>query len=376
MTAISPTSAPARWPKPTPSSRSMPPLPAPFAEGAAGAGTGMSAFGFKGGIGTASRHFDLDGSDHTLGVLALANFGNAGDLVLPDGRRPVPPETKPQSERGSVILVIATDVPLESRRIATRRTARRRRRAARRLLGQWQRRHRRRLSWPIRSITTSPTISCHCAPSTRTASTRSSAPPRGASRRKPCSTRWSQRPPRSGATGITAVTGGLAPGERRLRPFGPRLAEHRHAPAVRVDAIDIDLAGADHPVDMDQALVAALRRDLLRRQVRTIDETFRIALPQRDMAGGVLVEERVVEQDAALRDRRRGMRQRDFAEPARASSVSSTLFSTASPREALASTIRPPSKRTSGSRRSASPDRRAAWLIAGDMALDPARMRW
>ncbi|MCR4522418.1 MULTISPECIES: P1 family peptidase [Bosea] len=89
----------------------------PVAEGAAGAGTGMSAFGFKGGIGTASRHFDLDDSDHTLGVLALANFGNSGDLVLPDGRRPVPPEVKPQSERGSVILVIATDVPLESRQL-------------------------------------------------------------------------------------------------------------------------------------------------------------------------------------------------------------------------------------------------------------------
>ncbi|WP_293795173.1 P1 family peptidase [uncultured Bosea sp.] len=89
----------------------------PVAEGAVGAGTGMSAFGFKGGIGTASRRFNLDGAEHTLGVLALANFGNAGDLVLPDGRRPVPPETKPQAERGSVILVIATDVPLESRQL-------------------------------------------------------------------------------------------------------------------------------------------------------------------------------------------------------------------------------------------------------------------
>ena len=89
----------------------------PVAEGAIGAGTGMSAFGFKGGIGTASRRFVLDGVEHTLGVLALANFGNAGDLVLPDGRRPVPPETKPQAERGSVILVIATDVPLESRQL-------------------------------------------------------------------------------------------------------------------------------------------------------------------------------------------------------------------------------------------------------------------
>lgn len=89
----------------------------PVAEGAVGAGTGMSAFGFKGGTGTASRRFALDGAEHTLGVLALANFGNAGDLVLPDGRRPAPPETNPQAERGSVILVIATDVPLESRQL-------------------------------------------------------------------------------------------------------------------------------------------------------------------------------------------------------------------------------------------------------------------
>ena len=89
----------------------------PVAEGAVGAGTGMSAFGFKGGIGTASRHFALDSTAHTLGVLALANFGNAGDLVLPDGRRPTPPEAKPQSERGSVILIVATDVPLESRQL-------------------------------------------------------------------------------------------------------------------------------------------------------------------------------------------------------------------------------------------------------------------
>ncbi len=95
----------------------------PVAEGAVGAGAGMTAFGFKGGIGTASRRFDLDGNGCSLGVLALANFGNAGDLVLPDGRRPVPPRARPQAERGSVILVIATDVPLESRQL--QRVARR-----------------------------------------------------------------------------------------------------------------------------------------------------------------------------------------------------------------------------------------------------------
>jgi D-aminopeptidase len=95
------------------------------AEGAVGAGTGMSAFGFKGGIGTASRLLALDGRSHTLGVLVLANFGQAGDLVLPDGRRPVPPEVPapPPPERGSVIIVLATDIPMESRQLT--RVARR-----------------------------------------------------------------------------------------------------------------------------------------------------------------------------------------------------------------------------------------------------------
>lgn len=96
----------------------------PVAEGAVGAGSGMSAFGFKGGIGTASRLMRLDGRDFTLGVLVLANFGNAGDLVLPDGRRPVPPvPTSAAPERGSVIIVLATDLPLESRQLS--RVARR-----------------------------------------------------------------------------------------------------------------------------------------------------------------------------------------------------------------------------------------------------------
>lgn len=90
----------------------------PVEEGAVGAGTGMSAFGFKGGIGTASRLIALDGRSFTLGVLVQANFGNAGDLVLPDGRRPVPPTQGIQPpERGSVIIILATDLPLESRQL-------------------------------------------------------------------------------------------------------------------------------------------------------------------------------------------------------------------------------------------------------------------
>lgn len=95
----------------------------PVAEGVVGAGTGMSAFGFKGGIGSASRRFVLNGRDFTLGALVLANFGVAGDLVLPDGRKPLPPDAGTVAERGSVIIVLATDVPLESRQLT--RVARR-----------------------------------------------------------------------------------------------------------------------------------------------------------------------------------------------------------------------------------------------------------
>lgn len=99
----------------------------PVAEGAVGAGAGMSAFGFKAGIGTASRVLALDGRDYHLGVLVLANFGRAGDLVLPDGRRPGVPKLRKGDfaapERGSVIIVLATDIPLESRQL--KRIARR-----------------------------------------------------------------------------------------------------------------------------------------------------------------------------------------------------------------------------------------------------------
>jgi D-aminopeptidase len=85
-------------------------------QGSVGAGTGMSSFGFKGGIGTSSRRIKLDRTHFHLGVLVLANFGRAGDLVLPDGRRPTPP-TEPTAEKGSVIVILATDVPLEHRQL-------------------------------------------------------------------------------------------------------------------------------------------------------------------------------------------------------------------------------------------------------------------
>ena len=85
-------------------------------EGSVGAGTGMSCFGFKGGIGTASRRIGIEDRDCHLGVLVLANFGRAGDLVLPDGRRP-DPHAAAQPEKGSIIVVLATDVPLDQRQL-------------------------------------------------------------------------------------------------------------------------------------------------------------------------------------------------------------------------------------------------------------------
>ncbi|WP_062564106.1 DmpA family aminopeptidase [Paracoccus aminovorans] len=86
------------------------------AEGSVGAGTGMSCFGFKGGIGTASRRVAVGGQDCHLGALVLANFGRAGDLVLPDGRR-ADPRALPEAEKGSIIVVLATDVPVDQRQL-------------------------------------------------------------------------------------------------------------------------------------------------------------------------------------------------------------------------------------------------------------------
>jgi D-aminopeptidase len=95
---------------------------AEFDVGAVGAGAGMSCFGLKGGIGSASRRLRLAGVTCHLGVLVLANFGRAGDLRLPDGRR-VDAASAPSTEAGSCIIVIATDVPMDHRQLG--RVARR-----------------------------------------------------------------------------------------------------------------------------------------------------------------------------------------------------------------------------------------------------------
>jgi D-aminopeptidase len=87
-----------------------------FAVGSVGAGTGMSCFGLKGGIGTASRRLCFDKQAYRIGTVVLAKFGRAGDLRLPDGRR-VDPKSSPASEAGSCIIVVGTDVPLDHRQL-------------------------------------------------------------------------------------------------------------------------------------------------------------------------------------------------------------------------------------------------------------------
>ncbi|AJC73736.1 D-aminopeptidase [Pseudothermotoga hypogea DSM 11164 = NBRC 106472] len=81
----------------------------------AGTGTGMVSFGFKGGIGSASRKLK-DG--HVLSALVLANFGSFDDLTILGKRacEHVKSGVVKKSE-GSIVIVLATDVPLDSRQL-------------------------------------------------------------------------------------------------------------------------------------------------------------------------------------------------------------------------------------------------------------------
>ena len=113
-------------------------------EGCVGAGTGTVAFGFKGGIGTASRKLPARLGGYTVGVLVQTNFGGVltingapvgrelGTYYLKDelgsagirrcytengGELINPSPCYPHSPDGSVIIVIATDAPVEARNL-------------------------------------------------------------------------------------------------------------------------------------------------------------------------------------------------------------------------------------------------------------------
>jgi D-aminopeptidase len=88
----------------------------PVEQGSVGAGAGMTSFGFKAGIGSASRAMKIGDRVFTLGALVLSNFGRAGNLVLPDGRR-ADPKGLDKPESGSVIVVLGTDIPLDDRQL-------------------------------------------------------------------------------------------------------------------------------------------------------------------------------------------------------------------------------------------------------------------
>ena len=101
------------------------------AEGSVGAGTGTVAFGFKGGIGTASRKLPASLGGYTVGVLVQTNFGG----VLTINGAPVGQELdryylreelnqaarkrdrKETNADGSIIIVIATDAPVDARNL-------------------------------------------------------------------------------------------------------------------------------------------------------------------------------------------------------------------------------------------------------------------
>jgi len=105
----------------------------PVPEGSVGGGTGMVCYGFKGGIGTASRVIGAGDGRYTVGVLVQANFGRRPQLMVagvPVGME-IPLDTPraaletSRGELGSIIIVIATDAPLLSHqleRVARRAT--------------------------------------------------------------------------------------------------------------------------------------------------------------------------------------------------------------------------------------------------------------
>ena len=102
-------------------------------EGAVGGGTGMICNGFKGGIGTSSRKLPEKDGGYTVGVLVQCNYGSRQNLRvagIPVGREissqdPYAYQPSEISERGSIIIVVATDAPLIStqlKRLAHRAT--------------------------------------------------------------------------------------------------------------------------------------------------------------------------------------------------------------------------------------------------------------
>lgn len=94
----------------------------PVEEGSVGAGTGTIAFGFKGGIGTASRLLPKPLGGYTVGVVVQSNFGgvltiNGAPVGRELGQYFLKEALETKSGDGSIIIVVATDAPLEARNL-------------------------------------------------------------------------------------------------------------------------------------------------------------------------------------------------------------------------------------------------------------------
>lgn len=93
-----------------------------FLEGAIGAGTGMRCNGFKSGIGSSSRVIKIKDKEYVIGVLVNSNYGasNGSELVF-NGRRLggliKDYNLAHEEDKGSIIIVVATNAPLDNRQL-------------------------------------------------------------------------------------------------------------------------------------------------------------------------------------------------------------------------------------------------------------------
>lgn len=95
---------------------------ADFEQGAVGAGRGTVCYELKGGIGSSSRVISLNDTDYTVGVLVQSNHGLTADLNvggIPLGRQiaSLPTVTPADLDKGSIIMIVATDLPVSDRQL-------------------------------------------------------------------------------------------------------------------------------------------------------------------------------------------------------------------------------------------------------------------
>ena len=91
-----------------------------FEEGSVGAGTGMVCFGLKGGIGSSSRITKIEDNIFNIGILVQTNFGGLNDLILDGdkiGRKLKKDIDNSQASGGSVMIIVATDLPVSERQL-------------------------------------------------------------------------------------------------------------------------------------------------------------------------------------------------------------------------------------------------------------------